>query len=88
VELDAVWDTDHNGRVGADDHHTHGGSGAMINSHQVLTAGHCIYDENFGGYADWVFVYPPFRTSPLRFPRISPSLSRFSDWWSVPAAVA
>ena len=33
-------------------------------------------------------LQPPFRTSPLRFPRISPSLSRFSDWWSVPAAVA
>ncbi len=33
-------------------------SGTMIGAHTVLTAGHCIYSHEDGGWAEWAYVYP------------------------------
>ena len=33
-------------------------SGTMIGSHTVLTAGHCIFSHDYGGWATSVWVYP------------------------------
>ena len=33
-------------------------TGTMVDPEVVLTAGHCVYDDNEGGWADEVWVYP------------------------------
>ncbi len=33
-------------------------SGTMVGSHTVLTAGHCIFSHDYGGWAEAVWVYP------------------------------
>lgn len=34
------------------------GSGNLVSSDTILTAGHCIYDETLGGWATSIAVYP------------------------------
>ena len=39
---------------------TYGGSGVLIDPFHVMTAGHCVYDDSLGGYADSIEVKPAF----------------------------
>lgn len=37
------------------------GSGIMVSKNIVLTAGHCVYDQEHGGWATWIKVVPAYR---------------------------
>lgn len=46
------------------------GSGAMIDAFHVITAGHCVYDHDYGGYATSILVEPAYdihRANPTPF---------------------
>lgn len=46
------------------------GSGALIDPYHVITAGHCVYDHDLGGYADSITVTPAYdddRSDPAPF---------------------
>jgi V8-like Glu-specific endopeptidase len=42
------------------DSRTWGGSAVLIDPKHVLTAGHCVYDADLGGWADWLEVTPAY----------------------------
>jgi len=37
-----------------------GGSGVLIDPYHVMTAGHCVYDRDLGGYAESIKVIPAY----------------------------
>ncbi|MEE2886523.1 MAG: trypsin-like serine protease, partial [Planctomycetota bacterium] len=47
-----------------------GGSGVLIDPYHVMTAGHCVYDRDLGGYAESIKVIPAYdddRSDPAPF---------------------
>ncbi|MEE2888063.1 MAG: trypsin-like serine protease, partial [Planctomycetota bacterium] len=49
---------------------TWGGSGVLIDPYHVMTAGHCVYDHDLGGYASSITVIPAYdddRSDPSPF---------------------
>lgn len=57
VQIISVWDSNSDGILESSDEQGQC-SGGMVSSFQVVTAGHCTFDSEQGGFADWVFVHP------------------------------
>ncbi|MEI6750641.1 MAG: trypsin-like serine protease, partial [Bacteroidota bacterium] len=56
------------------------GSGVLIDSKHILTAGHCVYDQSMG-WADWIEVVPGFNSPSLPFGNAtSINIMSFSGW--------
>lgn len=57
------------------------GSGVMVSKNVVLTAGHCIYDKNLGGWAKWIKVVPGYTNhdEPFGF-AMAKKVYAWNDW--------
>jgi V8-like Glu-specific endopeptidase len=55
VQFHTHWDRNGNGTIDANELTTC--SGTLVSDYQVLTAGHCLYDSERGGWASDVYVH-------------------------------
>ena len=57
------------------------GSGTLVGSKYVLTAGHNLYDKRFGGWADKVVVYAALNGTESPFPEAESTAFRVFNGW-------
>ena len=58
-------------------------SGTLLGSHTVLTAGHCIFSHEYGGWAEEVWVYPAMAGYHLTpFGEATAASVESTTWWA------
>jgi V8-like Glu-specific endopeptidase len=56
-------------------------TGTLVTPYVVLTAGHCIYDSRYGGYAARIRVSPALTAASFTAPQVFPYGNRLASSW-------